>query len=356
MAGTTHIDLIDGVQKLSKGCVNGRFFALPHPLLSTPTQVAQDLCAWIQRGAVPVLTVVYGAEVGPSAVDKLIQNVRERVAVQEGGTAQDCSTGREDSTAQEGRTEQVGGTAQEGSTEQEGGTAQEGRTLQEDGAAYGHGCGGSTASQAGSTAAQAGRTATQAGRTATQAGRTATQAGSTATQAGSTATQAGPVLHLLNPVSKEPVGSLIKDHVEQKILDTLLGRHDVSSPSYHDDCPRESIGASDRAHESIMQLCRWFQATPPWNDFNVGQQLVNIYMSMLRGPNVEDTSDPAAKGYSKFDSMVIPWGGLGGVTIFARSGTQAHSWLMRPNIPSVKVALPMYGMETEVCMDLTGPE
>jgi hypothetical protein len=39
------------------------------------------------------------------------------------------------------------------------------------------------------------------------------------------------------------------------------------------------------------------------------------------------------QGCSRLQDVVIPWGGIGGITLFARAGSKAHRWLlmMAPN-------------------------
>lgn len=54
-AGTTHADLINGVEFLSSGKATGRLFSL-HPLM-TPQELVEQLAGWIAAGAVPLLTM-----------------------------------------------------------------------------------------------------------------------------------------------------------------------------------------------------------------------------------------------------------------------------------------------------------
>ena len=54
VAGTTHQDLIDSMEKLTEGQIKGRFFSF-YP--ERNVSLLHWLAKWIQRGAVPILTI-----------------------------------------------------------------------------------------------------------------------------------------------------------------------------------------------------------------------------------------------------------------------------------------------------------
>ena len=71
---------------------------------------------------------------------------------------------------------------------------------------------------------------------------------------------------------------------------------------------------------------------------------VASYPSRSQGPAV------AGGGFSRFDGLVVPWGGLGGVTMFVKVGSQAHRWLQAKS--TVDVPLPLYGTSAKVSLDM----
>ena len=54
VAGTTHQDLIDSMEKLTEGQIKGRFFSF-YP--ERNVSLLHWLAKWIQLGAVPILTI-----------------------------------------------------------------------------------------------------------------------------------------------------------------------------------------------------------------------------------------------------------------------------------------------------------
>ena len=129
-----------------------------------------------------------------------------------------------------------------------------------------------------------------------------------------------------------------------------------------------------------LELCKHLQEARPWSDFSVGEQLMGVLHEMLsRGPRGdsgggdEDTGLPCSNhsskegatpvparsrgAFSRFDDVVIPWGGLAGVTLFARIGSTAEAWLrVKDAAPGIEVPLLMYeGKVAKVQVDLAPP-
>lgn len=70
-------------------------------------------------------------------------------------------------------------------------------------------------------------------------------------------------------------------------------------------------------------------------------------------PQTKKQQSAAYKGHTRFDDLTIPWGGVAGVTLFAREGSVAYAALAAR--PVRHVSLPLYDMATDVCTDMTPP-
>ena len=70
----------------------------------------------------------------------------------------------------------------------------------------------------------------------------------------------------------------------------------------------------------------------------------------------QDQHQPATP--SRFSDIVIPWGGLAGVTLFTREGSKAGQWIRSRGKCAVReVKLPLYGGQmATVHLDLYPPE
>ena len=147
-----------------------------------------------------------------------------------------------------------------------------------------------------------------------------------------------------NPVMKYSPGHLL----------SLLtaGRHMVIPRSHI--LARLQAACATGTIRDLLEETELLDATPPWSDLAVGTQVRRI----LTG--VADSSESGGKLLplngggapekpAVFRDLVIPWGGLPGVTIFALHGTPAMAELQAASerCPNIPVHLPLYPLSSD---------
>ena len=97
---------------------------------------------------------------------------------------------------------------------------------------------------------------------------------------------------------------------------------------------------------ALQEVLSRLNASPPWSDYDVGAQCERLLLSHLgrtQGAAMAGSCCPPHRTPFGETGIVIPWGGLAGVTLFAHVGTPTHDALL--SLPSRVVGLPAYGPE-----------
>mmetsp|Transcript_35570 Transcript_35570/g.100694 ORF Transcript_35570/g.100694 Transcript_35570/m.100694 type:complete len:368 (-) Transcript_35570:168-1271(-) len=125
------------------------------------------------------------------------------------------------------------------------------------------------------------------------------------------------------------------------LLSLLTGSRSMVIPRQHilERFQRACLAGS---HESFISEAASLDKSPGWDQFQVGSQITRILGEALHH------GDPEAAGgrpLNRFQDLVIPWGGLPGVTVFARRGSPAHEKLRAAadaGQDMAKINLPLY--------------
>ncbi|GAX81001.1 hypothetical protein CEUSTIGMA_g8436.t1 [Chlamydomonas eustigma] len=313
-AGTTHADLIQAVHQLSSGTVSGLLFSPHH--LTPPHLIGTYLSKWMAAGAVPVLTMNLFLQGNDAWHHQVVYGVR----------------------------------------------------------APGH--------QLDSTAPGMGAACSDTRHRPDNPSIDASAAASKAS---------GWHLELLNPLRSEPVEAVLqtlstppfmvipRDHIQRKLMDEIRVLTRQPAGIHHADVASDKGYINPVKVEAAVKLCMRLQEERPWSDFAVGNQLMGVLSEVIHqeetrtkqwqesfiqeeegtdnrpvedGLSAQNTSnhntgyeDPIGpgnhgninkrssnkinrQGYSSFADVVIPWGGVGGITLFAKAGSKAHDWLV----------------------------
>jgi len=146
---------------------------------------------------------------------------------------------------------------------------------------------------------------------------------------------------LLNPIERVEPQQLIpllsspsfkiipKEHMQRKLSEIITEEGG------------EALGKIDR-------LCQELDTTAPWSKFAVGTQISQVFESLLR---------KREEGrYQPFNDVIIPFGGLAGVTLFYQSTSRAAELIHYLPSPQ-SVVLPAYeGAIALVYNSLAPPE
>ena len=149
----------------------------------------------------------------------------------------------------------------------------------------------------------------------------------------------------------------------------------------------KTLQVTDGGRDVALELCARLQQERPWSDFSVGEQIFRVLQGLLQLPNQPEGSSNSSLGPSvslsvekpeegpvavahqgqqkqqpavpsRFSDIVIPWGGLAGLTLFTREGSKASQWirLLRAKGAVREVKLPLYGGQVAtVHLDLSPP-
>lgn len=136
--------------------------------------------------------------------------------------------------------------------------------------------------------------------------------------------------HKLIPLLSSPPFIIIpREHVHQKLTEIIC----------------KEGGSS--ALEMIDQLCQELDATAPWGQYSVGTQISKAFNDMIR-------SRKDGK-YQPFDGLIIPFGGMAGVTLFFHSQSLAAAAVKHLSPPQ-SFNLPAYeGKTTLIYTSLAHP-
>ena len=150
----------------------------------------------------------------------------------------------------------------------------------------------------------------------------------------------------------------IRDSISERERDVAVcsapgvgdtANHNVKQRSDVDGASATSLSALGA--NAVMKLCTRLQQERPWSDLSVGDQLHGILLRTVM-------REAQGQSPSRFNDLVIPWGGLAGVTLFARVDSKAHRWIEAKETTGAfkDIKLPLYEDQmARVHLDLSPP-
>lgn len=140
--------------------------------------------------------------------------------------------------------------------------------------------------------------------------------------------------HTLIPLLSSPPFMIIpREHIYSKLLETIKGQEE---------------GHVSSAINTILLMCEELDSKAPWNQFRVGSQISGALDSMIQEHH------SVGKKFPPFSDLIIPFGGLAGVTLFYHIGSKAEAMVQKLPSP-LSLDLPAYDMKVEVHQNLVPP-